>query len=213
MHPSRVLSFFAEERLDIAKDEGFVSRLVHGILDESFGHDFEKRGCENSFWELSQQLYGHAVEVVNTALRPLMMQLISFQALQAFQEQELRLKGLEYLQPSVTFGLKELKQELLKLNDPGQPEGRELAMRSLNLLGKRVCPAPAGCAPNAMLVAQLNGTTFVSNEAGRLLFGEVLPMSCESNGKIQPQWNKEPLSCLSSSLSIQEVSNEVPTPS
>ncbi len=60
MHPSRVLSFFAEERLDIAKDEGFVSRLVHGILDESFGHDFEKRGCENSFWELSQQLYGHA---------------------------------------------------------------------------------------------------------------------------------------------------------
>ncbi|CAE7600105.1 NEK5 [Symbiodinium sp. CCMP2592] len=154
----------ATERLQVAmEDEGLIPRLMQGVdLHESFVTE-RLDGCESRFQEVSQQIFSHAVEVVNRAVQPLLMQLITFQALHGYQKAQLLSAGLRYVPTaSPALGLAALKRELAAAAAGGEEEGgypsskgRALAQRALDLLGRRACPAPAHCgsAAGAMLVA------------------------------------------------------------
>ncbi|CAE7338972.1 NEK5 [Symbiodinium sp. CCMP2592] len=178
----------ATERLQVAiEDQGLLQGLMEGVaLDDGFDEHGRLEGCESRFQEVSQQIFSHAVEVVNRAVQPLLMQLITFQALHGYQEAQLLSAGLRYVPSSPAFGLAALKRELAAVADPQQPEGRSLAQRALNLLGRRACPAPAHCG-SAMLVA----SGWAAEEPGQALLGErgkgfAIPCSAGASSQEKP---------------------------
>ncbi|CAE7378765.1 NEK5 [Symbiodinium natans] len=185
----------AAERLRIAfKEEGILHHLIRGaVLDDESVERLE--GCEDQFHQIGQSLFSHAVQVVNRVVQPLLMQLITFEALQGYQEEELKSRGLRYLPSPPHLGLRALKTELVAAVDPSTPAGRALATRAMNVLGKRICPSPCVETSEAMLVARRNGTDWIAREPGRVLFGQARAVACGpfylDAGAPRGDWHRE----------------------
>eukprot|EP00439_Symbiodinium_sp_Y106_P045371 s4758_g5.t1 len=168
------------ERLQIAlEDENFIANVIEGV-ELQHGMDAKLREHCTNFKEISQQLFGHAIQAVDRALKPLLMQILTFQAVRNFQEQELKSRRSDYI-PAPQISFADLTIRLAAIGDPTQAPGRALATRALNHLGSRACPAPNGC-PQGMLLGRESGWSIP--EPGSFLFGEASgATACNMDGE------------------------------
>ncbi|CAK9105872.1 unnamed protein product [Durusdinium trenchii] len=168
----------AAERMQIAmEDEGFVGNLIEELDLDTVDHTNLEKAC-NSLTEISQALFHRAVALADQALRPLALQLLTFQALSTFQEQELKTRRLVYI-PTPAISMADLKTRLMEIGDPSKSAGRRLAYKALNALGSRSCPAPAKCR-QGMLVGGQSG--WVISQPGNILLGEAADVvACNTN--------------------------------
>lgn len=113
-----------------------VADLDHGRLFTSHLRD----SC-HSMPQLVQQLYMEAVARIDRSLKPLSMQLIIFNALAKYQEQQLLHQRLDYI-PLPKFSLP--KEQLVAMVDP-RGHGTHLTIQVLEAMGRELCPARPSC--------------------------------------------------------------------
>eukprot|EP00438_Fugacium_kawagutii_P013220 Skav207296 [mRNA] locus=scaffold1463:135640:136188:- [translate_table: standard] len=119
-----------------------VADLEHGRLFTSHLRD----SC-HSMPQLVQKLYVEAVARIDRTLRPLSMQLIIFNALAKYQEQQLLHQRLDYI-PLPKFTLP--KEQLVAMADPAG-HGMHLTIQVLEAMGRELCPAPPSCSQGMLL--------------------------------------------------------------
>lgn len=119
-----------------------VVDLDHGRLFTSHLRD----SC-HSMPQLVQQLYVEAVARIDRTLKPLSMQLIIFNALAKYQEQQLLHQRLDYI-PLPKFTLP--KAQLVAMADP-RGHGTHLTIQVLEAMGRELCPAPPSCSQGMLL--------------------------------------------------------------
>ncbi|CAK9010827.1 unnamed protein product [Durusdinium trenchii] len=144
------------ERLQVAvKDEGFLDRLPHLIvldtedqrldpfdgMSEPTPSSLTRAPCGNRS-ALVQEVYGQAVAMVVSSLRPLAMQLNTFKVLATYQEQQLKHRQLEYVPMTDSASvISELQMLLQEVSIPTSAQGRALAARAVKHLAQPTCPS------------------------------------------------------------------------
>ncbi|CAE7253292.1 NEK5 [Symbiodinium sp. CCMP2592] len=84
-----------------------------------------------------------------------MQDVVTFQALALYQQQQLKKKRLDHVALPDTW--EALKMPVLAAADPGQPLGQRLAASALQALGSEFCPSPPGCVHGILVGTSVRG--------------------------------------------------------
>ncbi|CAE7346952.1 NEK5 [Symbiodinium natans] len=125
------------------------------LLLKDWAKDVEVEvSCQNTT-ALALQSQVLAAAALDRAAWSLTQQVITFQALASYQDQQLKQKHLEHV--ALPDAWEALKVQLAAAADPGQPLGQRLATVALQALGSEFCPAPNGCARGILVDAGVRG--------------------------------------------------------
>lgn len=110
--------------------------------------------CQNAT-VLALQSQALAATALDRTAWALMQEVVTFQAVALYQEQQLKKKRLEHV--ALPDAWEALKIALLAAADPGQVLGQRLVASALQALGLELCPSPAGCVHGILVGTSAGG--------------------------------------------------------
>ena len=134
----------AQERLQMSLDAGLLQRLSTAATIKVDDLPRELR-CEG-FQAMVDHAHRASMKAVDRVLWPLLTQVLILERIATFQQREMaakKLKGVERPPMSVVFNA--IFETVSRVADPSSASAHFVAAHALNVLGPRICPAPAGC--------------------------------------------------------------------
>jgi len=157
----------AQERLQIAVDFGLPGRIAASAVLQD--EDAASLPCQGGMALLAERAHQVGTRSVDRALWPLLEQVLLLERFADLQQREMVAKGLRGVERlPVTPTLSSLYAVAAAAADPKQLSGRALAARTLDTLGPKACPAPAGC-QGMLLINDTHGRAWTSQRPGLLL--------------------------------------------